>query len=219
MRFFTILIFILVMSCAQEKVIQLPEVDGAEITEVLDVSPAYLFYNETQPDSVELNRKNLISTTNWLVNVDKRLTLHQAIPHIKFLQDKKRNAKMHKNENAKNYFTCNDISIKNLGFIEFTDINFLTKESAENDSENVTCHILFQENQEIHIQTSNALTYKTNKENFIDTMHKVYKQNENLSLIVASFDSNLSFQNYIHFKSLLSPFKQDLSKNEFIFHP
>ena len=88
------------------------------------MSPAYIFYDETEPDSTLLNRKNLISTTNWLVNVDKRLTLKQAIPKIILMQEKKRNAKMHKNENAKNYFTCNDTSIGSLGFIEFTDVVF-----------------------------------------------------------------------------------------------
>ena len=119
-----ILLFILcflVISCGKEKVIQLPEIEHSEITEINDVSAAYLFYDETQPDSVELNRKNLISTTNWLVNIDKRLTLKQVIPHIQFLQEKKKNSS-HKNKNAKNYFTCNDISLKNLGFIEFTDV-------------------------------------------------------------------------------------------------
>ena len=48
-------------SCANEKTIQLPEINGAKITELQDVSAAYLFYDETQPDSLELNRKNLIS--------------------------------------------------------------------------------------------------------------------------------------------------------------
>ena len=121
------LITLFLWSCGNEKVIQLPEVQHAKISEILDVSPAYIFYNETQPDSVELNRKNLIISTNWLFNVDKRLTLEQAIPKIKFLQDKKRNAKMHKNEAAKNYYTCNDTSIKNLGFIEFTNVNYIEK--------------------------------------------------------------------------------------------
>ena len=115
---FTLFLF----SCGNEKSVLLPEIENANITELLDVSPAYLFYDETQPDSLELNRKNLIISTNWLFNVDRRLTLEQAIPKIKFLQDKKRNAEMHKNENAKNYYTCNDTSIQNLGFIEFTDV-------------------------------------------------------------------------------------------------
>ena len=126
MRFIYLLIILSCFSCNNERVLQLPEIENAEVTEVLDVSPGYIFYDETQPDSTLLNRKNLIITTNWLVNVDKRLTLRQAIPHIKFLQDKKRNAEMHKNEEAKNYFTCNDTSIGNLGFVEFTDVEFIT---------------------------------------------------------------------------------------------
>src|SRR5690606_26364139 len=117
---FIILMFI--FSCGKDKVVQLPEIDNATISEVNDISAVYIFYNENEPDSVELNRNNLISTTNWLFNVDKRLTLKQAIPQIKLLQEKRRNAQLHKNENAKNYFTCNDLSRKNLGFIEFTDV-------------------------------------------------------------------------------------------------
>ncbi len=127
MRYRILLIFVLCFNCKNERVLQLPEIKNTKVTQVLDVSPAYIFYDETQPDSTLLNRKNLISTTNWLVNVDKRLTLKQAIPQIKFLQDKKRNAQMHKNENAKNYFTCNDTSINNLGFVEFTHIDYHIK--------------------------------------------------------------------------------------------
>ncbi len=37
---------------------------------------------------------------------------------------------MHKNEDAKNYFTCNDTSIKNLGFVEFTDVNYAKKDTS-----------------------------------------------------------------------------------------
>jgi len=80
-----------------------------------------LFYDETQPDSVLLNRKNLITTTNCLFNIDKRLTLKQAIPYIKYLQNKKKNAG-HKNKKAKNYFTCHDLNKYNLGFKDFTEI-------------------------------------------------------------------------------------------------
>ena len=85
------------LNCSNERVLQLPEIENAEVTEVLDVSPAYIFYDETQPDSTLFNRKNLIGTTNWLVNVDKRLTLRQAIPHIQYLQNNtlRRNANVY----------------------------------------------------------------------------------------------------------------------------
>ena len=49
------------LSCNNERVLQLPEIESAEIIEVLDVSPAYIFYDETQPDSTLFNRKNLIA--------------------------------------------------------------------------------------------------------------------------------------------------------------
>ncbi len=73
-RLVFILFFLLIYSCGNEKILQLPEINHSDITEILDVSPAYLFYDETKPDSIELNRKNLIGTTNWQFNVDKRLT-------------------------------------------------------------------------------------------------------------------------------------------------
>ncbi len=59
-----------------------------EITEVIDVSPVYLFFDEVT-DSVEFNRRNMISSTNWLVNIDKRLTLKQVLPHLQYLQEKR----------------------------------------------------------------------------------------------------------------------------------
>ncbi|MEJ2113365.1 MAG: hypothetical protein P8X62_06655 [Flavobacteriaceae bacterium] len=124
---FVLILLLVSFSSCDKKTILLPEVQNAKISEVIDVSPAYIFYDITKPDSTDFNRKNLIGTTNWLVNVDKRLTLKQAIPHIQFLQDKRRNSKMHKNENARNYFTCNDTARNNLGFIDFTDVVYSFK--------------------------------------------------------------------------------------------
>jgi hypothetical protein len=49
--------------------------ENEPITEVLDVSLAHIFYDETQHHSIFLNRKNRIISANWLVNIDKRLTL------------------------------------------------------------------------------------------------------------------------------------------------
>ena len=218
MRSFIVLILILLTSCTKEKVILLPEINGAEINNVLDVSPAYLFYDETQPDSVVLNRKNLISTTNWLVNVDKRLTLKQAIPHIIYLQDKKRNAKMHKNENAKNYFTCNDISINSLGFVEFTATNFIT--AYTDDFKNDHHFITFETPSIIEVITPNNDRYNVKKTDLVEIIEKVYTSEDNdRSPIVLVFSENLTFQEYIDLKSSLKPSKGRISENEFIIQP
>ncbi|WP_298550919.1 hypothetical protein [uncultured Algibacter sp.] len=221
-----VIIFIIVLSCGNEKVLQLPEISYSEITDLKDVSHAYLFYDETKEDNVELNRKNLISTTNWLINVDKRLTLKQAIPHIKYLQDKKANSS-HKNEKAKNYYTCNDTSINNLGFIEFTNVSYKNESlddysgilSSVGDSENSTA-IAFEDYNNITIASTvlKSIVLETTKDSLSYYLKKCDTKD---GLILLNFHEELSFQNYIEYKSIISETDLNdskISNNEFIFN-
>lgn len=149
------------ISCNNKRELQLPEIEKANITEIQDVSAAYLFYDETQPDSVLLNRKNLISTTNWLVNVDRRLRLRQAIPHIKFLQSKKKSSS-HKNENAKNYLTCHDLSKNNLGFLEFTDVVYHNDfEASRMAYDSIMIDKIFEEIDKMDLDTTKVNFFNT----------------------------------------------------------
>ena len=212
-------------SCGNEKILQLPEISHSEITEIDDISAAYLFY-DTETDSIELNRKNLISTTHWLVNVDKRLSLKLAIPQIKFLQNKKKNAG-HKKEGAKNYFTCNDSSRKNLGFIEFTETVYhdgpsgvyLSKLENSKLAYNAVS-LRFNKNDDIsliRIDTSMVIT-PTTKDNLLSDLKKYDLKD---AVIYLNFDESLSFQDYISYKSLLGNAglkETKISNNEFIFN-
>jgi len=226
-RWFVLVIGLVVLSCNNERVIQLPEIENAAITEVIDVSPAYIFYDETQPDSTLFNRKNLIGTTNWLVNVDKRLTLEQAIPHIQYLQNKRKKASMHKNENAKNYFTCNDTSIKNLGFVEFTDMTYKEKDSSSYWAGKN--HLWKRNHLEIHFIDStqvfvegiiedSQVQFKLRKSELLNTIYNTIK-NDSVKLI-SNFSNKLTFQNYISIKRELGKINSDkiiIDTNEFIY--
>lgn len=200
-------------SCGNEKVVQLPEINHSNISEIQDVSAAYLFYDASNQEGYELNRKNLISSTNWLVNVDKRLTLKQVIPQIKFLQNKKQTSS-HKNENAKNYFTCNDISKKTLGFIEFTDVVY--NEESPDFIENIS-PIRFDLDGTITITNPiSESSIMTNKKDFIHDLKKIDTVQQAFYL---TFNAALSFQEYIAYKSALSTsdFKYiTLSNQEFL---
>ena len=221
-RILFITIVLLFFSCGNEKVLQLPEIQNADITKVLDVSPAYIFYDETKQDSVELNRKNLIISTNWLVNVDKRLTLKQALPSIIKLQEKKRNATVHKNEKARNYYTCNDTSIKNLGFIDFTEVVYLheNEEGISNSSINednkiidIMCFSL--DKIKISIDNKTILSDYSQLKKLLQT-----EINQEGSYIVLGFKKTLLFQDYISLKSIIKTFETEnteISNNEFIF--
>ena len=227
-KIFVLLIISLIFSCGKEKVIQLPEIKHSNISEINDVSAAYLFYDETMPDSIELNRKNLISTTNWLVNVDKRLTLKQALPKIMFLQDKKRNAELHKNEKAKNYFTCNDTRIKNLGFIEFTDVVY-----HEEDSDAYLSKHKSNASQLIYIKfnslDSTYVSFISNDTSFTHTSNQtellkhleINLTNQGKAIIVSEFNKSITFQDYINYKSLLSQLdlkNVTIANDEFVFN-
>jgi len=220
------LIFATLFSCGNEKTVLLPEISQSQITEIQDVSAAYLFYDDTQKDGVELNRKNLISSTNWLINVDKRLTLEQVIPHIKFLQEKKANSS-HKKAGTKNYFTCNDTSRKNLGFIDFTDVvyqnellsNYSGIGSDFKDSDNTTAIAFDTRDKIIFASTSlNTKFLETTKDSLAHYMKKCDAKN---GLILLNFNKNLSFQNYIEHKSTIENIKlkeAKIAKKEFIFN-
>lgn len=230
MRYTYLLVLLCCFNCKNERVLQLPEIKNADVTEVFDVSPAYIFYDEAQPDSTLLNRKNIISTTNWLVNVDKRLSLQQAIPYIILLQEKKRNAEIHKNENAKNYFTCNDTSIENLGFIEFTDVYY---EFSERPNKDLNFSKIF----EAETTNSNKITHldlvfnKKTINNFKNDLSTLFEQlklmnsasfeNKTTSVSIdLYFEKSLSFQDYITVKSELLKLKYEnfiISTNEYIY--
>ena len=203
-----LLLFLLILNCNNERVLQLPETEHSDITELLDMSPAYIFYDETQQDSTLFNRKNLIGTTNWAVNVDKRLTLRQAIPHIQYLQNKRQKASMHKNEDAKNYFTCNDISIGNLGFLEFTEVNYFNI-SKRNE---VLEHCIKKE-PTLLVEFNNVEEFKiydlfAGRINELDnTDYKTIESLGNIEYygkVILSFNPELDFQSYISIKSQIS---------------
>lgn len=225
---YTFLFFLVVffISCGNEKELQLPQIDKADITELLDVSAAYLFYDETQPDSVLLNRKNLISTTNWLVNVDKRLTLKQAIPHIKFLQEKKQNSS-HKNEKAKNYFTCHDLNRNNLGFIEFTGvkyteqtlfINYVKTSSLKKPKNQININFNSSTIARLINMNSDSISRAISKNELIMELKEIDSSD---NIIYLDFNANLQFQDYIQYKSII--LKADvkeakISSNEYVYN-
>jgi hypothetical protein len=217
------------ISCGNKKVLQLPEISHSEITDLKDVSHAYLFYDESQKDGVELNRKNLIGTTNWLINVDKRLLLKQAIPHIKYLQEKKSNSS-HKNKDAKNYFTCSDTSKKNLGFIEFTDVVYHKELTSLYERKGIppsdsqlegiirvitldSINIFFSTNKTENIGTK----LNSNHKNMVNDLNEISTRHD--MLFYFAFNEHLSFQDYISVKSTIQKQNNNktiISHNEFI---
>jgi biopolymer transport protein ExbD len=222
-RIVLILLTAFSFSCA-ERELQLPVTTANDIKEILDVSPIYMFYDEAT-DSIYFNRKNMISTTNWLVNIDKRLTLKQILPHVQYLQEKRRGYGMHKNENAKNYFTCFNEDTKNLSFIEFTNIEYNESSSIDYVSKisdaNIPKTIIA-----IKVKSTDDITIvnpssenNTSKSNISSLLSDIKQLNNEDYLIYLNFGLSLNFQDYIAIKSKLLEIDFDsihISEKEFI---
>ena len=223
---FYCLIFILFCTCGKDKTVQLPEIKQANVSKINDVSAAYLFYDTSQPDSVSLNRNNLISTTNWLINVDKRLRLGQAIPKIMFLQNKKRNAKMHKNKNAKNFYTCNDLNKHTLGFVDFTNVvyhmgAFANQNNTPKNDQVITIKVQSLKSITVSFTINNSiLSHTSNLTQLLAHVNTNIIKDGNAT-IVMEFNKNLSFQDYITIKQLLLKPKLknvNIAIDEFVFN-
>jgi len=224
-RFYLLILVIISFSCA-EKSVQLPETNNKDILEVVDVSPIYMFLNE-ENDSIEFNRRNMIGTTNWLVNIDKRLTLKKILPHLKFLQEKRKDDGIHKNDAAKNYFSCSNPELKNLAFIEFTDIvyhdepiiEFMQDFFAKSTTEINPMFINFLNKDSLVIGSQFALK-GIPKSKFTKTVDSIFKSNDIGDMLFLTFKEDLTFQDYINYKSQILELNSEnvtVANDEFIY--
>jgi hypothetical protein len=179
-----------VCSC-QNKEVLLPKAGETIVADIQDHSPIYFFFKVEDKDTlIEVNRKNSISSTNWLFNIDKRLPLRLVIPEIKKLQNKKEGS-MHKSETSENYFTYTDTTKKNMAFLPFTKLRF----KFEKPDGNLTI-VSFDENNLVHYKEE--VFSKDELNHFLNDSSK-----QAPIKIIFCFSKKLSFGKYIQDKLFL----------------
>ena len=123
-RYIILLSALLLLGC-QKKQMQLPQVQDTKITSVEDYSQVYISYEEAS-EAAKLNANGLISSTNWVLHVDKRNKLKEVAPLFIKLQEKRTNPRNpHSNPDAHLYISLADIPHKRLGFMDVTELNLL----------------------------------------------------------------------------------------------
>nr|WP_314834702.1 hypothetical protein [uncultured Flavobacterium sp.] len=203
---YSMLIFLFIFfSCGNKKDILLPKSNVTLVKDIQDHSPIYIFFKINGKDTVaDVNRKNSIITTNWILNIDKRLPLRLVIPEVMKLQKKKREEKAHKNEAALNYYSYADSIGKNMAFIPFTEVYY---KMGKPKSGTV---VFFNKNNEIWV---NDLAIKRA---YFNAFFKNVKINSDT--IRFAFDTNMSYGMYIQNKILMESLeKQSDSIEEFIY--
>ena len=207
MKYYSLIALFLLLSCGKQEAVLLPKSDTTVVADVVDHSPIYIFFRIEGKDTLaEVNRKNSIISTNWILNIDKRLPLRLVIPEVMKLQKKKREEKAHKNESAENYYAYADSIGKNMAFIPFTKVYYDIKKP-------IGTVIYFNRRNEILIE-NNIVERERMKELLILNASK-----KGADKITFSFDKDLSFGNYLQNKIFLASLNLNLNSkdtNEYI---
>ncbi|WP_426091685.1 hypothetical protein [Flavobacterium sp. DSR3-2] len=210
MKYFTLIVLFTVFSCGNKEAVLLPKANTTIVKDVVDLSPIYIFFRTKGKDTLaEVNRKNSIISTNWILNVDKRLPLRLTIPEIMKLQQKKREEKAHKNEKAENYYSYADTIGKNLAFIPFTNVYY----KMEKPKSEVV--VFFTKNNEILVDDIVV------KQEELQAYLNKAPHNKSIQYIFC-FDKNLNFGSYIQDKIFINSLKLpssefNIKQEEFIF--
>ena len=207
MKYFTLIILFMLFSCGNKEDILLPKAASTIVKDVNDLSPIYIFFRVNGKDTLaEVNRKNSIISTNWILNIDKRLPLRLVIPEVMKLQRKKREEKAHKNEKAENYYSYADTIGKNLAFIPFTNVFYKMGKP-------IGTVIYFNKKNEITVNNNNGIK----KEDLKNYLLELKGKSKEVSFC---FDKEMSYGGYIQnkiFIESLIPSKANVVENEFVF--
>ena len=205
MKYLSLILILIFISCQNKKDILLPKSNSSIVKDIQDHSPIYIFFEAKGKDTIaEVNRKNSIISTNWILNIDKRLPLRLVIPEVMKLQQKKREEKAHKNEAAQNYYSYADTIGKNMAFIPFTEVYYKMEKPKAGTV------VFFNKNNEIWV---NDLAVKRAYFNMFLKNAKI-----NSDSIRFAFDAKMNYGMYIQNKILMESLeKQSDSIEEFIY--
>ena len=192
-KYLALIITLAIFSCEGNKDILLPKANKTIVADVQEHSPIYIFFKVEGKDTIaDVNRKNSIVSTNWIFNIDKRLTLRLVVPELIKLQAKKEGS-MHKNEAAENFFSyANDVK-KTMAFLPFTKVKYVIGKPLINS-------IYFGKND--LLKFNSQLLKKDELQGYINNL-----MIEHESEIFVSFDKNLSYDEYIKNKIIMNSIK------------
>lgn len=121
---------ILFASC-QQKEMKISRSDFSVVSEITDISPAYIIVNEK--GNTELKKNSLIGNTHWVLSVDRDLSLKEIGPFLQELTQKKhKKGGMH--EDSKDiYFVYSDTVHKQNAYVKLPFREVILEKPSENE--------------------------------------------------------------------------------------
>ncbi len=224
-HFIFIIILATSMSCAKKE-INIPVLAAKGVQEVHNHSIVWIFFSkENNKPIAQINRKNTISSTHWIYNIDKKLPLHTFIEDLKILKEKHANS-IHSIEGMHDYFSYSDSTSNKLSFFEFDDVKFKT--------DSLLSKYYIKKNSELYKDFNNInITFNPNniwindgkfeKENFKILLQEFieFSSEGKQTMLHLNFNNNLLYHDFLHYKTLINRIcNETISTNtiEFVFN-
>jgi hypothetical protein len=225
-RLVLLIVYFLIVGCAKRDV-KLPTLAEKGVQEIHNHSQVWLFFElENNDTTVIVNRKNTISTTHWIFNIDKRLPLRTILPSIIELQDKHANS-IHSKEGMHNYYSYADTISKKLSFLEFDNVIYQTdsilskyylKTNSEKYLNYFNINLTFNaENVWVNDVKIERSAFKSTLLEFID-----FSSEGKQTMLHLNFNQNNFYQDYLYYKTLIFSLNNEFiitNPIEFIFDP
>lgn len=229
---FLYLVFLTVffISC-KPKEIKVPVNDNPGLHEVWDNSPVYILKKIDGQDTIaDLKLGQTISTTKWLVAIDKDLTLKQLLPALKKVYKKRRKVSLHSDGKGELYFAYLDSVQKKMSFVNATKMDLMPdfftsgnyfKEYPKADEGVKKWHLYFYPDK---IVLNDSINFGRNlsKKQITDSISFYLKQANTLPVrLYLNFDMRLDFDRFLDcytFFKQNTPANMDVSSKIFIFN-
>ncbi len=126
-----LLLLVLLSACAN-KTIQLPQVAVSGISEIQNHSEIWVFYKfDDDKIKSEINKNNTITSTHWIINIDKRLPMREVIPVLQMVKAKRAKKTIHSVEGVRDYLSYSDILDKKIALFQIDTIQYMTLDQSD----------------------------------------------------------------------------------------
>jgi hypothetical protein len=184
----------LLTSCHKKEVL-LPQVPISGETDIQNHSEVWVFYNEKGEDTKAIvNKNNLITSTNWILNIDRRLKLYDVIPVFQMIHAKRAKKTMHSVEGMTDYISYSNTKDKNISVFPISDKKYLMLSWEEilqlNQTKLCENELIFYTNRvKVNGQMYSGISWEREIDKF--------KKNTCIQLL---FESNMTYQQYVKYR-------------------
>ncbi len=187
------LVWMMIASCSKKEVF-LPQVPVSGKSNIENHSEIWVFYNEKAKDSkAELNKNNLITSTNWILNIDRRLKMYEVIPVFQMAHAKRAKKSLHSVDGMIDYISYSNTKDRNISVFPMHDKKYLllTWDELQKLNQEKICPnemIFYQDRVKI-----NGLIFNSNE--YLDQLKKLKK-----GCVQLIFDSKINYQQYMMYR-------------------